>query len=214
MLQRRGLIVTGGRAPAVPVRITDRDRWCVVAADSGVDVLEKIGVQPDAIVGDMDSISHTDKLEEFPKAHIERYPRDKDHTDTEIACLYLRRADIASITILGGGGGRLDHLLGIASLFDRTDHPARWLTHRDDVLSIDEEIVIECEPGEVISLLPVGSVPSRMSSDGLKWPLNGLVWKKGDIGISNEATGGTCRITMLEGRLILVRSLPKTIVLQ
>lgn len=213
MQKRRGLVVTGGRAPAVPLRIEDRTQWCVVAADSGVDVLDQIGLIPDAIVGDMDSISDPSRLSDYPDARVERYPRDKDHTDTEIACLFLRNSGIESITIIGGGGGRLDHLLGIASLFERPDHPQRWLTHRDEVYSVDEEIMIECEPGDVVSLLPVGPGVCRMESEGLKWSLHGIVWQKGDIGISNEATARTCRVSMKEGRLILVRSLPKTIVL-
>lgn len=213
MAEQRGLVITGGRAPAVPFSIGCRNEWCVVAADSGVDLLSKLEIEPDAIVGDMDSISDAGKIHEFPRATVERYPREKDYTDTEIAYRYLRAAGVRDITILGGGGGRLDHLLGIVSLFDREDHPTRWLTHREEVFSIDNEIVVECGVGETISLLPVGLNRCRMKSEGLKWPLDGIVWKKGDIGISNESTDRRCRVKMIEGRLILVRALPNEIIL-
>lgn len=214
MREKQGLIVTGGRSPASPLRFDSRDDWCVVAADSGLDLAIEIGLTPDAIVGDMDSIADQSRIDAFPDAFVARYPQEKDYTDTEIACDYLRNSGVQRITIVGGGGGRLDHLLGIVSLFERDAHPARWLNHRDEVLSIDTEIVIECAVGDLVSLFPVGCQRCTMRSEGLKWPLDELEWRKGDVGISNECIGERCRVTMTEGRLILVRSLPAEIVLR
>jgi thiamine pyrophosphokinase len=46
-----------------------------------------------------------------------------------------------------------------------------------------------------------------MHSDGLKWPLDGLTWRHGDVGISNVAIKDEVAIEMLTGRLIMVREL-------
>ncbi|TFG65203.1 MAG: hypothetical protein E4H36_00645 [Spirochaetales bacterium] len=43
-----------------------------------------------------------------------------------------------------------------------------------------------------------------MESKGLRWPLDGLRWNRGDIGVSNEMTGNDFSVTMKTGRLIMV----------
>ncbi len=43
-----------------------------------------------------------------------------------------------------------------------------------------------------------------MESKGLRWPLDGLRWTRGDIGVSNEMTGNDFFVTMKTGRLIMV----------
>jgi thiamine pyrophosphokinase len=209
-----GLVITGGRAPDVPIRIPNRDRWTIVAADSGADFAFQMGVVPDAIVGDMDSIRDASLLNRADVENVERYPRDKDHTDTEIACIYLHSRGIDTITIVGGGGGRMDHLLGIVRMFDRETHPDRWLTHHEEVRAIDTAYSFSCTPGETVSFFPVGTQRCTMTSSGLKWPLDSIEWSIGDAGISNECTGSRCEVTMKSGRLILIRSLPDEIVLE
>ncbi len=211
MNARQGLVFTGGRAPAVPIHVVDRAKWFVVAADSGLEMAAEAGVIPDAIVGDMDSLRDVSLIDEYPDAVVERYPRAKDFTDTEIACRYIRDIGIDSITIVGGGGGRLDHLLAVSYLFHRVLHPRRWLTHREEVLAVDDSIVLSGRPGETISLLPVGQELCRMRSRGLRWALDSIEWTVGDIGISNECTAEQIRIDMECGRLILIRSLPAEI---
>ena len=46
-----------------------------------------------------------------------------------------------------------------------------------------------------------------MRSEGLHWPLDTLRWETGDFGISNRTDTGEVRITMIEGRLIMVYDL-------
>jgi thiamine pyrophosphokinase len=204
--KRRGLVVTGGAGPRGDVIIAERADWLVVAADSGVDLAQSLGIAPDAIVGDMDSISSPEQLMAYPGVDVERYHRGKDWTDTEIALDYLWKRSINAVTILGGGGGRLDHLLGIVALFDRDRYPRRWYTDQEEVIVVDDTIDVPCDSGTVVSFFPVGSPPARMTSEGLRWPLDGLEWRRGDAGISNECTGGRCRVKMLSGRLLLVRA--------
>jgi thiamine pyrophosphokinase len=45
-----------------------------------------------------------------------------------------------------------------------------------------------------------------MRSRGLKWPLDDLVWKPGDFGISNVAADDTVEVEAIEGRLLAIRS--------
>lgn len=181
----------------------------VVAADSGYDLARSMGVQPDLLVGDMDSISRLPVASEYPASKIVAFDRDKDETDTEIGLRVLREHGVTEVTIVGGGGGRLDHLLGIAALFERPEGPSRWITEHDEVVVVDGEAVFENMRGVVCSFFPVGEREATMRSQGLKWPLDGLRWKRGDAGISNLGVDDRVIVTMLSGRLIMVRGLPE-----
>lgn len=212
-MKQKGLLITGGRAPASCPVFGDRSEWLVIAADSGIDTVRAYGISPDAIVGDMDSLQNPDVLEEYPEEIVTRYERAKDWTDTEIGLNFLWRQSIEDVTIVGGGGGRLDHLLGVHALFQRERYPRRWYTHRDWVEIVDNEMVSTCEVGETISFFPAGDEVATMESTGLRWPLNDCVWRPGDVGISNVCTERECRIRMLSGRLLMVRALPHHVAL-
>lgn len=212
MVNREGLLVVGGDAPqkwpqAYIRREFDRSRRLVVAADSGLYHLFRWGVQPDVVVGDMDSLQRDWLEDHYPHVPRHSYPRDKDETDTEIGMRYLRDAGIRRITVAGGGGGRLDHLMGLLTLFERPFCPSLWLTGDAEVRVIEETYHFTAVRGETVSFFPAGPDTCHMTSDGLRWPLNGLVWKKGDAGISNECVGEQCRVKVLSGRLLMVRSL-------
>ncbi|HKK49544.1 MAG TPA: thiamine diphosphokinase, partial [Alkalispirochaeta sp.] len=120
MKDRKGLIITGGAAPDRKVSFVSRESWVVVAADSGLEYAVSRGITPDGVVGDMDSIQDEGMLAPYAESQIERYSRAKDWTDTEIAMDYLWKRSINDISIIGGGGGRLDHLMAIIALFERS----------------------------------------------------------------------------------------------
>lgn len=205
---KRGLIITGGESP--PEQIIRREAGqssIIVAADSGFDTALRCGVTPDFVVGDMDSIASSSQLESFPDDRVKRYSHDKDDTDTEIAIQLARDKGMPYIVLVGGGGGRLDHLIGILSLFDRDNRPDEWYTENEHIISISADFELKDAAGCRVSFFPAGKERCTMTSGGLKWPLDGLSWEKGDVGISNEITGNRMTIHMKTGRLIMVCSL-------
>lgn len=203
-----GVLFVGGKGPAAKVVGPSLEgAGMIVAADSGYDLARSMGVEPDLLVGDMDSISELPARSDYPASRIVAYDRDKDETDTEIGLRILREHGVSDVTIIGGGGGRLDHLLGIAALFDRVVGPRRWITEHDEVVLVDGEAVFERMREVVCSFFPVGEEEATMRSRGLKWPLDGLRWRRGDAGISNLGVDDEVAVTMLSGRLIMVRGL-------
>ena len=58
--------------------------------------------------------------------------------------------------------------------------------------------------GRIVSFFPIGEDNCKMKSKGLKWPLDNLLWKRGDMGISNIVIDDPFNIEMIEGRLIMV----------
>jgi thiamine pyrophosphokinase len=207
----KGLVITGGEGPDQAVSIKKAGDVLVCAADSGLERALQLDIVPDFVVGDMDSLENKNLLNRFSPDAIEYYSHVKDFTDTEIAIEALRRRGITEITILGGGGGRLDHLVGIMRLFDRPFYPRRWLTDREVVQCFDDGYTLEGCRGETISLFPVGKERTSARTTGLRWPLDGLEWDRGDVGISNEVINDVCRIEVLRGRLLLIRRLPRTV---
>lgn len=76
----------------------------IIAADGGYDKLKKIGITPNLLIGDMDSISEKPNGVELLKFKVE-----KDETDTHLALLEGERRGYRNFLIYGGAGGRSDH---------------------------------------------------------------------------------------------------------
>jgi thiamine pyrophosphokinase len=207
MATRKGLLLTGGAAPGETPVLHAREEWIIVAADSGLDHAARYHLEPDAIVGDFDSLDVQLLESRYPGVPREQYDRAKDHTDTEIGLHYLWKQGVDAVTIVGGGGGRLDHLLGIVALFDRERYPRRWITDRDEVSVIDGTVEFEAKRGEIVSFFPAGPDTCCMRSHGLRWELTNLKWNRGDAGISNECELERCRVEIWSGRLLMVRVL-------
>jgi thiamine pyrophosphokinase len=178
----------------------------IAAADSGFDYLYRLGYEPDLVVGDLDSTSHADVIQRLPKEKVELSERDKDETDAEIGLRRLHELGAKEIILIGGGGGRLDHLVGLLILFHRESRPDQWYSGSDYVVSIDRRREFSDMEGATVSLFPVGKGRCRLRSRGLKWPLDGLLWERGDAGISNVVTSPDLLLEPAEGRAIMICS--------
>ena len=128
----------------------------VIAADSGFDLALRLGILPDLLVGDLDSVAASPELAAFPPERIRRYPADKDETDAELGLSLFAERGIRSIVLAGGGGGRLDHLLAVAALFERESPPAAWYTALERIERVEGEAQLAGCLGRRVSFLPSG----------------------------------------------------------
>lgn len=208
----KGILITGGEQPVFDmvshyfIKKADNAIY-ICAADSGLDYCLSNSIRPDYILGDMDSLSDKNRLRDFPDEIIEEHPSEKDFTDSELGLLHLKKQGCTEIIMIGGGGGRLDHLLALLSIFERPNPPDKWITAHEEIHHISDEFRGRGNSGDMVSFFPVGSTACTMSSSGLKWPLNTLCWKKGDVGISNRLESEDYSVKMKTGRLILIRGL-------
>lgn len=202
---KRAVIIIGGDAPDGAF-INKVCRWAdlVIAADSGVEVAAAAGVTPSVVVGDFDSVSRERSRELFPRAAQEAAAAAKDETDTELAVAYARRWGYACCDVVGGGGGRVDHLLANLALMERPDGPDRWFTNAADIRRVDQYLVVSPPEGDTVSVFPCGGVPGLARSSGLRWPLDGIVWSRGVHGVSNEVVGSAVEIWVDSGALLVV----------
>jgi thiamine pyrophosphokinase len=218
-----GIVFTGGEGPGPEnCRVLLEEARAsgaairIAAADSGLLPAKAAGILPDWIIGDMDSLPDAAKhLAGLPPGTVIRHPPDKDYTDTELAVSLLREQGCRPIWIVGGGGGRIDHLFAIRSLFERPNPPERWLSASADIRCLDAEDAA-CSPAlnfaaaGPVSVFPLGDGPWDAESSGLRWPLTGLHWERGFFGVSNEAPEGRFSITAKQGRFMAVLSFTRS----
>ena len=201
-----GIAFIGGKAPPPFVcKEIAKSADIIVAADSGLISAERAGVSPHWIVGDMDSLDTLKRLEAYPKERILVYAKDKDYTDTELALGLLWEKGCTWTALVGGGGGRTDHILALHSLFERTPCANRWITNQEDMYALGCGQTLQLEPqiGSIVSVFPLGEAPWRIKSSGLKWPLDALRWDKGFFSISNIALS-TLSLESIEGRFLII----------
>jgi thiamine pyrophosphokinase len=179
----------------------------VAAADSGLMAAEAAGLRPDWVVGDMDSLDDQRRLDAYPDHRVIRCPHDKDDTDTELLIALLWEKGCDEVWLVGGGGGRLDHLLAVQALFEREKSPGRWITAAEDIRRIGEGQTLEAGRGGMVSVFPLGTGPWEAESRGLRWPLAGLPWKRGFFGISNVAGEGGFSIRAVRGFFLIIMPL-------
>jgi thiamine pyrophosphokinase len=201
----RGLAFIGGRGPSPDIcHKLAQGAGLIAAADSGLMAAEAAGLCPDWITGDMDSLDHLSRLQKYPAGRVIRHSRDKDYSDTELALELLWNQGCDEVWIIGGGGGRLDHILAIRSLFEREKTPARWITAGEDCFCISRTTDFSVSPESRVSVFPLGNGPWKISSRGLKWPLEPVSWNRGLAGLSNEALTDRFSVSVSAGRFLVI----------
>ena len=208
-----GIVFTGGVGPqpqAIRLLIDSlKTEPLTVAADSGLLLAETAGIKPQWIIGDMDSLNESpggkERLHNYPVERVISYPADKDYTDTELALTLLREKGCDITWIIGGGGGRIDHLLGIRDLFEREYFPRRWLTAAEDIFCIEDgSLTLGLDKDSLVSVFPLGAGPWKAESRGLKWPLDNVHWERGFYGLSNRTITEDVQIYASQGRFLIV----------
>lgn len=145
----------------------------VLAADGGANHLARIGMRPQAVVGDLDSILPSVRGWVGEERMIAR--PDQDHTDLAKTFAYaLDELGADSLTVLAATGGRLDHAVENLALLGRfasrctlevVDESAR-------IVPVSGTAAFETTSGQTVSLLPLGRCRA-VETHGLRWPLRG-----------------------------------------
>ncbi|MGL4609913.1 MAG: thiamine diphosphokinase [Trueperaceae bacterium] len=206
----KAIILAGGDLalrPAITSIIQDQEKVFIVAADGGLQHALTLGLSPDIIVGDFDSVS-PEILEQFPDVPKKSYSRHKDLLDLEIALGVALEHGASSISILGGLGGRLDQSLAalfIATRFKREGIDISLHGYQDIYLLLAPESQrYELLIGQVFSLLSLSS-HSVITLTNAAYPLNEFVLEYGvGLGISNEVRVTPLTLNIHEGLVVLI----------
>lgn len=178
-----------------------------IGADSGARHAQQAGVALDHLVGDFDSIDRqTAAWAEQSGAKLHRHPADKDMTDLELALILADELGATELTLVGGHGGRLDHLAANLALIasERWPNPLTWLAGHDRVEVVRGQREIAARPGSVVSVL--ATVPaSGITITGLRWALTDETLRPGSTrGVSNVVVDSPFRVAVGTGTLLVI----------
>lgn len=210
------LIVSGGSIDNKFGRelIQENNYDVIIAADAGMNFLFANKLKPDIIIGDFDSVS-SEALDYFKSnrgIEICMLNPEKDDTDTEHSVRFAIERGATDITILGGTGSRLDHVLGnIAVLGIGLEEkvPIQLIDKNNRIRMFNEDFIIDKKTqfGKYVSLIPFNGSVHDLSINGMKYNVSNLqMGGFNSLGISNEIEDETAEISFEKGILIVVES--------
>lgn len=176
----------------------------VIAADGGLDHLERRGIGADLIVGDFDSLGRVPE-----GANVVRHPEEKDDTDMLLAVKAGLRLGLRDFVLYGGLGGRLDHTLAnLQTLVYLARQGGRGVLLGDGTAAA----VLRCGrldfpaglAGVVSVFCPDGEARG-VDLEGLYYPLrNAVLTSAFPLGVSNRFTGRPAAVSVREGTLLVM----------
>ena len=179
------------------------DGALTIAADGGLAHTKALGLSPDVILGDFDSLG-------FIPEDSRVFPVEKDDTDAMLAVrLGLDRGCDEFMLYGAMDGPRLDHTIAnFQTLAFLAEHNARgWLIGRDYIATVASRERLEFASGctGILSCFCLGSDITDLTLEGLKYPLiHGTLTAAFPLGVSNHFTGETAGVTVGEGLLLLL----------
>ena len=184
----------------------------IICVNGGSTHAVHLGLQPDLVIGDLDSLSKDgrEKVELLASRLIE-YPSEKDKSDLELALDHTVAMRPAEIVILGAlGGKRTDHAfinLLLLNIPLQEGIKARIIDHSQEICLIDKEMLVEGNPGDYLSLFSLVSISRGIYTDGLKYRLQGenLLFAS-TLGLSNEFNSSEARVKVDSGLLMMVKT--------
>lgn len=206
---RVAVVIAGGDPPDPAVAGQLPAGAYVVAADSGLDHAGLLGVDVDLAVGDFDSASPgAVRAAEVRGVPFDRHPPAKEATDLQLAMDAALAAGVGRIVVVGGSGGRLDHLLATALLLAAPAYaevevcaylgPATvWVVRGHSFLT--------GRVGAYLSLLAAHGPAAGVTTAGLRYPLRGEDLPVGSTrGVSNEFSRPDAEVRVEDGALLAV----------
>lgn len=173
----------------------------LLAADAGADLALRHGIVPDAIIGDLDSVS-ADAL--GSGADIYKFD-DENSTDCDKLLQWVVDQGHRSIRLIGVEGDRLDHVLGTLGSCARSPLDIRLiLRDGEGILLKAGHHRLEAIAGQRVSLLPVGEVEG-VDAPGLRWPLmQATLQLDGFVSVSNVVETAPLEISIASGTLLVI----------
>lgn len=208
-------IISGGQLDlefAKDLLLSEEEK-VIIAADSGLDACEKMQITPDYVIGDFDSLSEEGQsLLAKQMGEVIRLNPIKDDTDTEAALHLAFEKTEGPITILGGTGSRLDHVLGNLSILlqgiDKEREIFLWdVCNRIRVVANHCFLKKEEQFGSFVSVFPVQGMARGVDLKGFYYPLEkATLTGDNSLGVSNEIVDEVAEISVEEGKLLVVES--------
>lgn len=175
----------------------------VIAADGGLQHTEKLGITPDAVLGDFDSLGYTPE-----GANV--FPVEKDDTDAMLAVRLGLERGCEEFLLYGSlDGPRLDHTVAnFQTLQFLTDHGATgYLVGNTTMVTVVKNGALRFPAGcsGTISVFCMGKDAEGVTERGLFYGLENVILSSGfPLGVSNHFTGEEAEISVKNGSLLVL----------
>lgn len=175
----------------------------ILAADGGLAYVRSLGLEPDSILGDFDSLSY---IPESAKV----FPVEKDDTDAMLAVRHGLNLGYQQFLLYGGlEGARLDHTVAnFQTLQFLADNGAEGcLIGKDYIATVLKNGTLEfsADARGIVSVFCMGADAEGVTLTGLKYPLEkGRLTAGFPLGVSNHFTGKDACITVENGSLLVL----------
>jgi len=210
-IKRAVIFVNGELVDPHAVRARIRPYDFFIAVDGGLKIMKILGLHPDLLIGDLDSVNLSDVTELNPDmVEILQYPPEKDETDLELALLEAARSGFHAIWLVAALGGRLDQTLSNLNLLllpELAERDVRLYDGKEEVFLIRDHATLHGQPGEIISLIPLQGRVTGITTRGLQYPLKDeTLYPERSRGISNHLLGKTARVQVESGVLLCIHT--------
>ncbi len=178
----------------------------LLAADGGANHLARLGLRPEKVIGDLDSISASTRtwLGEPNMLHLP----DQNRTDLDKAVAHaFDDMGVERLTVLAASGGRTDHDIGNLGLLARLAMGDRLIFEDADqrILALTGEATLAATAGETWSFWTFDPAV-RVTIEGVRWQVVDADLSAGTTpSISNEVTGEEIRIQAISGAVVVAR---------
>jgi thiamine pyrophosphokinase len=181
----------------------------LIAADGGALHCRALGLRPEVVIGDFDSLAPADLAAlEAEGVRLVRHPARKDQTDLELAVRWAVEAGCDDILVLAALGGRWDQTLAnllLPALPGLETVRLRLVDGRQQVYLIRGTERVEGHPGDIVSLVPIGGDARGVTTEELDYPLaRGTLPFGSTLGISNVLVADAATVTVEEGMVLCV----------
>ncbi len=208
---KRAIIFANGRMDLKPPILENlHPDDLIIAADGGTHHCKSIGITPNVIIGDFDSVDPNEFIY-YQQAGIEtvRYPTHKDETDLELALVFALNHRVTHVYIIGALGNRWDMtianvLLAVHIRFSQLS--IRLLDGLDEfvVLRGEGHVDINDRPGDTLSLIPIGGDAHGIITHGLVYPLaDETLYFGSSRGVSNVIISNQAQVIIRAGILLV-----------
>lgn len=209
----KSLILANGDLTVSPelLRLAENADY-LIAADGGARHCLKLGRQPDALIGDMDSISH-ELLQKYEATGVEllKFPARKNATDLELAIDHAISKGTTEIFFAGMLGGRWDMSLANILLLAHDKYKNVPCTLIGDTCVIHVlhpgKHTIATKANQRASLLPLTGEVTGVTLTGFEYPLDHFTIAHGSTrGLSNRTVCDTVTLEHATNVLLLIFS--------
>ncbi len=175
----------------------------VIAADGGYRHAQTLGIVPDAVLGDFDSLGFVPE-----KATV--FPVEKDDTDAMLAVRHGLNKGYQRFTLYGAlDGPRLDHTIANLQtlLFLAEKGATGALVGNTQIATVckDGALTLPAAATGTVSVFCLGGDATGVTLENLKYPLeNGILTAGFPLGVSNHFTGKEARISVQSGTLLII----------